>query len=31
MPAIPLNSTLEAEVIPNAEQVGKVLGEVLDY
>lgn len=31
MPAIPLNSTLEAEMIPSAEKVGKVLGEVLAY
>lgn len=31
MPAIPLNSTLEAEMIPSAEKVGKVLGEVLGY
>jgi 2-oxoisovalerate dehydrogenase E1 component len=31
MPAIPLNSTLEAEMIPNAEKVGKVLGELLAY
>lgn len=31
MPAIPLNSTLEAEMIPNAEKVGKVLEEVLAY
>lgn len=31
MPAIPLNSTLEAEMIPNAEKVGKVLGELLGY
>lgn len=31
MPAIPLNSTLEAEMIPSAEKVGKVLGELLGY
>ncbi|MBS1937067.1 MAG: tungsten formylmethanofuran dehydrogenase [Bacteroidetes bacterium] len=31
MPAIPLNSTLEAEMIPNAEKVGKVLEELLGY
>ncbi|HMN04191.1 MAG TPA: thiamine pyrophosphate-dependent enzyme [Flavobacteriales bacterium] len=31
MPAIPLNSTLEAEMIPCAEKVGKVLGELLGY
>lgn len=31
MPAIPLNSTLEATMIPSAEKVGKVLGEVLAY
>ncbi len=31
MPAIPLNSTLEAEMVPSAEKVGKVLGEVLAY
>ncbi|QQS72110.1 MAG: tungsten formylmethanofuran dehydrogenase [Flavobacteriales bacterium] len=31
MPAIPLNSTLEAEMIPNAEKVGEVLSELLAY
>jgi len=31
MPAIPLNSTLEATMIPNAEKVGAVLGELLVY
>ncbi|MCL4282741.1 MAG: tungsten formylmethanofuran dehydrogenase [Flavobacteriales bacterium] len=31
MPAIPLNSTLEATMIPNAEKVGAVLGELLAY
>jgi 2-oxoisovalerate dehydrogenase E1 component len=31
MPAIPLNSTLEATMIPNAEKVGVVLKELLDY
>jgi len=31
MPAIPLNSTLEATMIPNADKVGKVLGELLEY
>lgn len=31
MPAIPLNSTLEAVMIPNAENVGKMRGEVLGY
>lgn len=29
MPAIPLNSTLEAEMVPSAEKVGKVLGKCL--
>ena len=28
-PAIPLNSILEAELLPNAEKVGKALGELL--
>jgi len=31
MPAIPLNSTLEATMIPNAEKVKKVMKEILDY
>jgi 2-oxoisovalerate dehydrogenase E1 component len=31
MPAIPLNSTLEAAMIPNAEKVGAVLKELLAY
>ena len=31
MPAIPLNSTLEAAMIPNADKVGAVLEELLGY
>jgi 2-oxoisovalerate dehydrogenase E1 component len=31
MPAIPLNSTLEATMIPNAEKVGAVLRDLLTY
>ena len=31
MPAIPLNSTLEAAMIPSAEKVAVALGELLDY
>lgn len=31
MPAIPLNSTLEAEMIPSAEKVGAKLAELLDF
>ncbi len=31
LPAIPLNSTLEAAMIPNAEKVGKVMEELLLY
>ncbi len=31
MPAIPLNSTLEATMIPNAEKVEEVMKEILDY
>jgi 2-oxoisovalerate dehydrogenase E1 component len=31
LPAIPLNSTLEAEMIPNAEKVSKVITELLRY
>jgi 2-oxoisovalerate dehydrogenase E1 component len=31
LPAIPLNSTLEAEMIPNAEKVTKVMKELLLY
>jgi len=30
-PAIPLNSTLEAAMIPNEEKVAKAIGELLDY
>ena len=31
MPAIPLNSTLEATMIPNAEKTGTALKELLSY
>jgi 2-oxoisovalerate dehydrogenase E1 component len=31
MPAIPLNSTLEATMIPSAEKVGAALGDLLRY
>lgn len=31
MPAIPLNSTLEAEMIPNADKVAKRIEEILTY
>lgn len=31
MPAIPLNSTLEATMLPSAEKVGAVIGELLAY
>jgi hypothetical protein len=31
MPAIPLNSTLEAAMIPNAEKVATVIEELLAY
>ncbi|MFN6178325.1 MAG: thiamine pyrophosphate-dependent enzyme [Flavobacteriales bacterium] len=31
MPAIPLNSTLEAAMIPSAEKVANALGDLLDY
>ena len=31
LPAIPLNSTLEATMLPNADKVGKVMKELLDY
>jgi 2-oxoisovalerate dehydrogenase E1 component len=31
LPAIPLNSILEAEMLPNADKVGKVIEEVLKY
>jgi len=31
LPAIPLNSTLEATMLPNATKVAKVIGEVLAY
>jgi 2-oxoisovalerate dehydrogenase E1 component len=30
-PAIPLNSILEAELLPNADKVEKVLGELMGY
>jgi 2-oxoisovalerate dehydrogenase E1 component len=30
-PAIPLNSTLEASILPNAEKVAKALGDLLSY
>jgi 2-oxoisovalerate dehydrogenase E1 component len=30
-PAIPLNSTLEHTMLPNADKVAKVMGEVLDF
>ena len=30
MPTIPLNSTLESTMIPNAEKVEKVMKEILD-
>jgi 2-oxoisovalerate dehydrogenase E1 component len=30
-PAIPLNSVLEAELLPNADKVEKALGELLGY
>ena len=31
MPAIPLNSILESEMLPNAEKVSKKIKEVLDF
>jgi 2-oxoisovalerate dehydrogenase E1 component len=31
MPAVPLNSTLEAEMIPSAEKVAEALGNLLGY
>jgi 2-oxoisovalerate dehydrogenase E1 component len=31
LPAIPLNSILEATMLPNAEKVAKILGELLNY
>ncbi|MDQ3048000.1 MAG: thiamine pyrophosphate-dependent enzyme [Bacteroidota bacterium] len=31
LPAIPLNSTLEATMLPNAVKVAKVIGEILSY
>ena len=31
MPAIPLNSTLEATMIPNADKVELIMKELLDY
>lgn len=31
LPAIPLNSTLEATMLPNADKVAKILKELLDY
>lgn len=31
LPAIPLNSTLEATMLPNADKVAEVLGELLEY
>jgi 2-oxoisovalerate dehydrogenase E1 component len=31
LPAIPLNSTLEAAMIPNADKAGKVMNELLNY
>jgi len=31
LPAIPLNSTLEAAMLPNAEKVAKVMEEILNY
>lgn len=31
LPAIPLNSTLEKEMIPSAEKVAKVMAEILNY
>jgi 2-oxoisovalerate dehydrogenase E1 component len=31
LPAIPLNSTLEASMLPNADKVSKKIGEILSY
>ena len=31
LPAIPLNSTLEATMLPNADKVAKVMDELLNY
>jgi 2-oxoisovalerate dehydrogenase E1 component len=31
LPAIPLNSTLEATMLPNADKVAKVIVEVLEF
>jgi 2-oxoisovalerate dehydrogenase E1 component len=31
LPAIPLNSTLEARMLPNAEKVSKKIEEILNY
>lgn len=31
LPAVPLNSTLEAAMLPNAEKVAQLMGEILDY
>jgi len=31
LPAIPLNSTLEAKMLPNAEKVSEKIGEILNY
>jgi 2-oxoisovalerate dehydrogenase E1 component len=31
LPAIPLNSTLEAKMLPNAKKVSKKIGEILNY
>lgn len=31
LPAIPLNSTLEATMLPNADKVAKIMKELLDY
>jgi hypothetical protein len=31
MPAVPLNSLLEQTMLPNAEKVGKMMKELLEY
>ncbi len=31
LPAVPLNKALEAQMLPNADKVGKAMGELLDY
>ena len=31
LPAIPLNSTLEAKMLPNAEKVSKKIGKIIHY